>query len=44
MTFIRASKACSFTNKEEEEDTNGFMIAIQVGPLVFEFWLTKRAS
>jgi hypothetical protein len=38
---IRASKAWSFTLKDEE-DTKGFMISVQVGPLVFEVWITKR--
>lgn len=27
----------------DERDTNGFMVAMQVGPFVFEFWVARRA-
>ena len=40
IVSLQVGKASSFDR--DERTTDGFLVTLQVGPVVFEFWLTRR--
>ena len=42
MTLLSIAADKVYSSDHRERDTKGFMVSIQVGPLVFEWWFHRR--